>query len=40
MFLCVRFVFPLFFLPALAALISSLLVEPMFRPFLPKETEE
>lgn len=39
-FLCARFVFPLFFLPALAALISSLLVEPMFRPFLPKEAEE
>ena len=39
-FLCARFVFPLFFLPALAALISSLLVEPMFQPFLPKEAEE
>lgn len=39
-FLCARLVFPLFFLPALAALISSLLVEPMFRPFLPKEAEE
>ena len=38
-FLCVRFVFPLFFLPALAALIDSLLVEPMFKPFLPKEAE-
>ena len=39
-FLCARLVFPLFFLPALAALVSSLLVEPMFRPFLPKEAEE
>lgn len=37
--LCARFVFPLFFLPALATLISTLLVEPMFRPFLPKEEE-
>ena len=35
--LCLRFVFPLFFLPALAALIDSLLVEPMFKPFLPKD---
>ena len=34
--LCARFVFPLFFLPALAALVDSLLVEPMFRPFLPQ----
>ena len=40
MYLCARFVFPLFFLPALAALIDSLFVEPMFRPFMPKETEE
>ena len=38
-FLCARFVFPLFFLPALTALISSLFVEPMFKPFMP-ETEE
>ena len=37
--LCVRFVFPLFFLPALAALVDSLFVEPMFRPFLSKEEE-
>ena len=35
--LCLRFMFPLFFLPALAALIDSLLVEPMFKPFLPKD---
>ena len=34
--LCARFVFPLFFLPALAALTDSLFVEPMFKPFLPK----
>ena len=36
-FLCARFVFPLFFLPALAALISSLFVEPIFKPFMPEE---
>lgn len=36
-YLCVRFVFPLFFLPALAALMDSFLVEPIFRPFLPEE---
>lgn len=39
-FLCVRFVFPLFFLPSLAALLGSLLAEPMFRPFMPKEAPE
>ena len=33
-FLCIRFVFPLFFLPALAALLGSLLIEPMFKPFM------
>ena len=33
--LCVRFIFPLFFLPALACLISTYLLEPMFRPYLP-----
>ena len=31
--LCVRYVFPLFFLPALAALLSTLLIEPMFKPY-------
>ena len=35
--LCARFVFPLFFLPSLASLIASVLVEPMFKPFLPEE---
>lgn len=39
-FLCVRFVFPLFFLPALAALIGSLFIEPMFKPYLPPEPKE
>ncbi len=35
--LCARFILPLFFLPAVSALLSSLLVEPMLRPFLPEE---
>ena len=35
--LCARFVFPLFFLPSLAALLASVLIEPMFKPFLPEE---
>lgn len=38
--LCVRFVIPLFFLPALAALIGTLFLEPMFRPYMPKEDSE
>lgn len=36
--LCARYVYPLFFLPALGALLSTVLVEPMFRPYLPEET--
>lgn len=32
--LCIRYVYPLFFLPALSALISTFLLEPMFRPYL------
>jgi len=39
-FVCARFVFPLFFLPALAALIGTLLLEPMFRPYMPQESNE
>ena len=40
-FLCARYVFPLFFLPSLAALIGSLLIEPMFKPFMnPEETAD
>lgn len=39
-FLCVRFVFPLFFLPSLAALVGSLLIEPMFKPYMPEEPDE
>ena len=35
--LCVKFVFPLFFLPALANLINTLFLEPMFKPYMPKE---
>lgn len=38
--LCARFVVPLFFLPALTALLSTLAVEPMFRPFLEPESSE
>ena len=34
LFLCARFVFPLFFLPALASLLGSLLIEPMFKPYM------
>jgi hypothetical protein len=38
-FLCVRYVLPLFFLPGLTALLSTLFIEPMFKPFMPEETE-
>lgn len=38
--LCVRYIFPVFFLPALAALIGSLLLEPMFRPYLTEASED
>ena len=31
---CTVYVFPLFFLPALAALVGSLLIEPMFKPYM------
>ena len=34
---CAFYILPLFFLPSLAALIGSLLIEPMFKPFLPSE---
>ena len=36
-FLCVRYIFPLFFLPSLSALISSLFIEPMLKPYMPSE---
>ena len=35
--LCVFYVLPLFFLPALAALIGSTVIEPMFKPYMPSE---
>ena len=38
-FLCIRFVVPLFFLPALAALVSTILIEPMFKPYMPHEED-
>ncbi|MDO4488280.1 MAG: DUF624 domain-containing protein [Eubacteriales bacterium] len=38
-FLCMRFVFPMFFLPALSSLISTLLIEPVFKPFMPEEKD-
>lgn len=39
-YLILRFVIPLFFLPALSALLGSFLIEPMFAPFLPLEEKE
>ena len=39
-FVCVRFIVPLFFLPALSALLGSLLIEPVFKPFMPEEPAE
>lgn len=35
--LCLRYIFPLFFLPALSSLISTLLLEPMFKPYMNEE---
>lgn len=35
--LCIRYIFPLFFLPALACLVDTLLIEPMFKPYIPPE---
>ena len=35
--LCAFYILPLFFLPSLAALIGSLLIEPMFKPYMPSE---
>lgn len=39
-FLCVRYVVPVCFLPALAALISTLFIEPMFKPYMPENDED
>ena len=38
--LCARYVVPVFFLPALAALLGTLLIEPMLKPFMPGEEAE
>jgi len=38
--LCVRFVFPLFFLPALANLINTLFLEPMFKPYMGEDEKK
>ena len=34
---CAFYILPLFFLPSLAALIGSVLIEPMFKPYMPAE---
>ena len=39
-FVCVYLVIPLAFLPAVMALLSSLLIEPMFKPYLPEDFYE
>ena len=39
-FLCVCYIVPLFFLPALGALLSTLFIEPMLKPYMPKEEED
>jgi len=36
-FLCVRYIVPSFFLPALGALLSTLFIEPMLKPYMPAE---
>ena len=36
-FLCLRYIFPLFFLPALSALLSIPLIEPMFKPYMSQK---
>ena len=38
--LCTVFVIPLFFMPSLAALMGSLLIEPMFKPYMPEAAIE
>lgn len=35
--LCIRFVWPVFVLPSLAALLGSFLIEPMFKPYLSED---
>ena len=36
-FLCVRYVVPIVFLPMLGALLSTLFIEPMLKPYMPQE---
>ena len=38
--LCVKFVFPVFFLPALSNLINTRFLEPMFKPYMGEEETE
>ncbi len=38
-FACLNWVFPLFFVPALAAFLGSFFLEPMFKPYMPPEEE-
>ena len=37
LFLCARIVVPLFFVPSLAAMLGSYLLEPMFKPYMNDE---
>ena len=37
--LCFRYIFPVFFLPSLAALVGSGFLEPMFRPYMNSEED-
>jgi hypothetical protein len=37
LFLCARIVVPLFFVPSLAAMLGSYLLEPMFKPYVNDE---
>lgn len=39
-YLCARFIFGLFFLPSLAALVGSLFIEPMLKPFMEENPTE
>ena len=39
-FLCIRYIFPLFFLPGLACLFDTLFIEPMFKPFMPENNTD
>lgn len=39
-FFCIRLIIPIFILPALASLLSTLFIEPMFKPYLPEDFYE